>query len=855
VSTLLESLAEAIISAGAEVASDESITRFFTSYGYREGCAMCLALVVGCGPASVNSAFGTNVQRKAMEAVFGRALKPQLILRPDDQNGSAQTVIRSVASSSDSLVPLGYEFRPSALSEGLTSLVARLLRPIWHKPAVVVTEGPCVRRQWSMGTRLTPAKVELLLDEVVIEEISRPLRYLLVLMKENLSPAIKKVPGVPKSMDMEIDSENNEKPPFTQALQYRSQLQAGQSGATAQLSGAETTRITQLIEEKDIHSLFRLLARVVQLLDLITFLRHSYGSTELREVDWGLLHGLTIAQLVQTSEGQDRLEGLLNAVVTSSASDSSISSNLSAQADDLAKMFAEHCYLFFSPGSRYAYFGLRQASRAMMCHPSSSERTNLAGQAAEYFRQAGLHWHSAPLISGRIIHKKGKETYSETALRAIRHGSPLASAVGALIQLGDLASAVEICLAVAANFKSGGGKRAIPSDALGGADAYELGWEKNLYHKRRDPGDVANAGSIDTVGRLPGNSSSSPIVAYGAEVTAQDAVDTCYGLVFHHQSLLLKSTNQYLAMNMVRECAGVVDIEFLSAYFLFLLESDNADMLLKVDSPEVEKWLIDRKDDDLLWRYYSIQGKHRDACEVLFGTASDSTTNTMLSVRIECLSKALNSIKTAFIEEQRTARFGGEASGELVQRIKVVEDHLQVARIQSRILHVVDTQGSSLPPEVTGELLERLRTSLVPVSDLYNNYAAVLELHELCLQIVQVCSSNDVEGIIILWKHIFRKEILPCTTRRDVSYSFLQRFVRDIGHEYEVHRPGIEAGLPVFEDGDWAKRLEGKLVALGKELYGKGADYVFPLDFLLFHLEGKCVVSFVFQCCIFLKVS
>ena len=42
----------------------------------------------------------------------------------------------------------------------------------------------------------------------------------------------------------------------------------------------------------------------------------------------------------------------------------------------------------------------------------------------------------------------------------------------------------------------------------------------------------------------------------------------------------------------------------------------------------------------------------------------------------------------------------------------------------------------------------------------------------------------------------------------------------------------------LFEAGFWLDRLKERLLGLGKELYGRGADYVFPVEFLVAALEG-----------------
>ena len=42
-----------------------------------------------------------------------------------------------------------------------------------------------------------------------------------------------------------------------------------------------------------------------------------------------------------------------------------------------------------------------------------------------------------------------------------------------------------------------------------------------------------------------------------------------------------------------------------------------------------------------------------------------------------------------------------------------------------------------------------------------------------------------------------------------------------------------------FENGEWIPRLRNRVTSLGKELFGKGADYTFPLDLIVRELEGK----------------
>lgn len=831
----LSSLADTLMSAGENAATDPTVTSFFTSYSYKEGCAMCLALAIGCGPASGNSGYSDQVRDRACTAALSRAFYPKLVPQ-SDQSGSGSNVVTSAAVS-DPFVPVGYEFVASEISNGLHALFSRLVRPIWNKPAVVVTEGRSIKSQWSRSIRTTPAKVEVLLNGASLEEILTPLRHLLDLMKRIFSKALRSVPGASHRMDnvMEVDDENGESHLLTRALQYHSHLRSGSGeSSTSHLTAAEAETLARLMEEKNIHSLYRLLSRVVQLLNLVSLLQRAQTLPELKEVDWGLLHGLTIAQLVQTADGQDRLESLLNSLVTASAVDSASSGATSAQADQLANQFADQCYLFFSPGSRSAYLGLRRASEALTYPQGSSHRRSAGKQAADHLRDAAEHWHSAPLITGRILHTKGQETFDQIALRAKQYGSPLATAVEALMRLEDVASVVDVCLLTASNFSEKGqiGLSAVDQIGLSSSNRLGFAWEQNLYHKRRE---TESAGGTSSSRGAASPSSPTQLVAYGAAVTSRDAIDTCYALIFHHLSALLSSGAQSLAFEMAAECAATKDESFLNAFFLHLLENGHADTLLRITSPDLEKWLDARKDFELLWRYFNIQGKHVKAGQVAWERAMNPNLKLQLGERIDWLNRSLGAFKAAL----DGGVYAGQPVDDLKPKVDEVQDILNIAKLQNRILQTITSSGGM---DVGGDMFERIATTLIPVSELYNDFAAALSLFEHCLMILHACRHNQIDTIQSLWKKIICEAILPCATRSDIAHGFLQQFVSDLGEGDKItflHGNQASGSLEVFENGDWAGRLESTIVHLGMELYGTGADYVFPVDYLLAVLEGK----------------
>ncbi len=823
----LHQLANAILSARERVRDDATVSRFFSGFGYKEGCAMCITLAIGCVEVS-----NADLRRLAMDAAFARALAPRLI--PSEEfntsNGSSRSVVST--GTSDPMVPKGFEFKPSALCESLYSTLSRLVRPVWNKPVVVVTEGPLIKRQWSKVALQAPAKVEILLNETTLDEISRPLRNFQSEVRSRLSRAVSSVPGSAQPNSMEIDAMDgwsDDSQFLTRALQYQNQSRTIQNGSATNLSIEEAESIARLIEEKNIHSLYRLLSRVVQLLNLLNLLRRAQVSAELHEVDWGMLHGLTFWQLVGTLEGQDRLESLLNALVTHSAADDSGTKSLTAKADDLVDKLGYQCYLFFSPGSRFAYSGLRKAAQALNCHPESALRRELKQAAKLKLKQAAQHWRSATLVTGHAIHTKEKESYKEIAQRAIQYGSPLAMAVAKLIQLDDVDTAVDVCLSVASNFRRMSGGRDTTGFELHSQTTDQLGWEHNLYHKRPDQVESG-------VGQSTSFKGARHTAAYGTDVSSEDVVATCYALIFYHLSFLLKSPQQLLSRSMLEVCSSSTDSNFLEAFYSYMLESGNEDTLLRIISPHLEEWLRKKEDQDLLWRYFSIQGRQLEAGQELFLRGCAKDTKIPLSTRIEYLSKALSALRIAMKD--------AHGVGEIGHKVDEVDESLQVARIQSQILQAIESNTSDWRSEISEEKIDALKFSLVNVSDLYNDYAVALELYESCLQIRHICRHDDPDATRFLWKHIICKEFLPCATRSDDNCQFLKGWVAEIGRDAEVVplsivNNGGGTSFCVFENGDWIKPVEDKVVALGQQLYGKGRDYVAPPKLLLSYLDGR----------------
>jgi nuclear pore complex protein Nup155 len=827
------------------VAKDAMVKNVFLSYGHAEGCAMCFAL-------ATSSSISSVLRNKAVEAALCYANRPLMKL--------------TGPSAGEGMDPISsYTFQPSSLYEGLVRIFSRLLRPFWYKPAVVVTEGGPIHCKSAYANYYSslPAKVELLLDDLTLGQIRRPLILLQNVMKNTFLPAVQTIPGVSNkeragadAMDVdEVGYSSDDGGLITRAMQHQSR-----ASATAQMMNnplqAQFASIKELqacafrTEDRNMHSLYRLLSRCVQMLNLISCLKHAHEIPALPEVQWGLLHGLTFYQLVSTHEGQERIETLLNALV--SQGEKTFGSGFSTDGDILAETLSHQCYLFFSSASRLTYLGFRSANDALSRPFTSPQRITLSNQAASYLRAASRHWYAPALVAGRLASQNSRQGWEDVAKNAKEAGSPLALAADILMELRNVEGLADVCLICASNF--GGSK--VPCDERKECceDVVQdmLGWERGLYHRP----------STSKIGGADSMSAGAQAIVAGIDVTVSDALNTCHSIIFHHISVLLKDgneSNQRLAEDLVATCAASSDVKFLHSLYEHLLAT-NEQIVLRIDSSSLEDWLLNKKKDiNLLWNYYSFHGRHVLAGDIMWEKAVDTEGKISLDLRIECLTRAANSFSSSLDANHSAFNMRGLVGGGFPrggtsqtleeQRITVetlrlrndqIQEQLDVATIQKRILTTISqSQNSDLEPAK----IDALKFTLVNISDLYNDYACPLNLFDVCLLIFETCRRNDFDTINMLWKSIICEEILPCQTNSDSVVDFLTRLKQGslLEEEAIVYSDGAANDLQPFETGEWIPRLRNRVTTLGKELFGKGADYTFPIDLVVRQLEGTTV--------------
>ncbi len=823
--SLLSNFASALLRA-TKIAEDGTVRNFFLSYGYAEGCAMCFALASSCSSSE-------TLRRKAIKACFCYGRSPEMKLT-GPSNGDGMDPMSS------------FTFHPSSLYEGLLKLMSRLIRPFWYKPAAVVTEGRPIQSKSPYANYYSrlPAKVELLLDDITLDQIRRPMVMLQDLMKS--FRAVKSIPGVSQSdVSDQMDVDDGSAGLITRAMQNQSRASqlTNNASQTNYSSVKERELEAKKIEDRNMHSIYRLLSRTVQVLNLLSCLKQAHSMAALPEVQWGLIHGLTFCQLVTGQEGQQRIETLLNALV--SQGDKTLLNRISQDGDRLAQTLSKECYLFFSSASRLTYLGFKAANDALSRPTSSPQRGLLANKAAAFLRAASRHWYDPTLVAGRT---DSSETRVDLAKRAFDAGSPLARAADVLLKLGQVEGLVDVCLISAANF--GGAK--VPRDntrELEGEIANAvMDWEKGLYHR---PTSGPTGDGVDA------SSSGTQSIVSGMDVTPIDALKTCHGILFYFMSKLLNeggAANQRLAENLVAACASSSDTKFLHSMYEHLLSTNQVETALRINSTSLETWLInEKKDSSLLWRYYSLHGWHFSAGEIMLKKAVNPNEKVPLAQRIDCLTRAANSYQLAtkrnFSSSNMMSMIGGynqrndrlqeqQVSVETLKaNIKGIEEKLDIARIQQRVLTTVDQSHNV---ELESDKVDALRSQLVPVSDLYNEYSCPLNLFDVSLLILNTCNHNNSDIIETLWKSVICEEILPCQTLSAVAISFLTELKQGSTLEGEIimQSGGYGNNLQNFDDGEWIPRLRSRVEALGKELYGKDADYTVPLDLIVQALEG-----------------
>lgn len=272
----------------------------------------------------------------------------------------------------------------------------------------------------------------------------------------------------------------------------------------------------------------------------------------------------------------------------------------------------------------------------------------------------------------------------------------------------------------------------------------------------------------------------------------------CYGLIFSAITQLEDKTQgspntidgQYtLAAKRRSEAYDVInssdDFVFLTCLYDWYTNNGWADRLLDIDSPFVIDYLKrrsqeDRAHADLLWRYYAHHNDYLQAASVQLDLARGFF-DLGLEERIEYLSRARTNAST-----RQIALMDSRQSKQ--QLLREISDLLDVANIQSDLLDRMRSE-----PRLTGErrdgVLQRLNDQILPIDELFNQYADQASYYDICILIYQVADHRNPADIKATWQNLVDQtddQSNALYGRQALSWETVGEKVRELGRRLNI---------------------------------------------------------------------
>ncbi|XP_051175538.1 nuclear pore complex protein Nup154 isoform X2 [Leptopilina boulardi] len=229
-----------------------------------------------------------------------------------------------------------------------------------------------------------------------------------------------------------------------------------------------------------------------------------------------------------------------------------------------------------------------------------------------------------------------------------------------------------------------------------------------------------------------------------------------------------------------------------ASIYLWMIEKGLHGELIALAAPSLEAYLIRVGAPELLWQYYERNKNHAGAAKILDSLASKPGTGVPLTQRVEYLARAVICMRS---DRAGYAPYLGVFLREL-------EDKVEIARIQQQILETIVNQENILDADTVRDARMRLNSSLLDITQLYEDYAEPLQLWECKLSIIHCSGHQDSMLIQGIWTNIIDNELRNATS------------------------PSSEDKLVI---------LLTKIKQLGQDYFG--SPHCFPIDFLLKELE------------------
>ncbi|XP_024941469.1 nuclear pore complex protein Nup154 isoform X2 [Cephus cinctus] len=231
-----------------------------------------------------------------------------------------------------------------------------------------------------------------------------------------------------------------------------------------------------------------------------------------------------------------------------------------------------------------------------------------------------------------------------------------------------------------------------------------------------------------------------------------------------------------------------------ASVYTWMIEKGLHGELIALAALSLKDYLIRTNAPELLWQFYERNKNHADAAKILEALASKDGPDMPLSQRVEYLARAVVCMRSD--QAGYAPRLG--------VFLRELEDKVEVARIQQQILNTICNQQHLYDPMTVRDAKLRLNSSLIPITQLYEEYAEPLQLWECKLAIIHCSGHQDAMLIQGIWTNIIENELKNATA------------------------PSAEDKLVI---------LMSKIKLLGQEY--SGTPHCFPIEFLLKQMEVR----------------
>ncbi|KAG7189622.1 hypothetical protein KM043_017304 [Ampulex compressa] len=231
-----------------------------------------------------------------------------------------------------------------------------------------------------------------------------------------------------------------------------------------------------------------------------------------------------------------------------------------------------------------------------------------------------------------------------------------------------------------------------------------------------------------------------------------------------------------------------------AAVYTWMIERGLHGELVALAAPSLEAYLTRVNAPELLWQFYERNKNHAAAAKILDSLATKVGSDVPLSKRVEYLARAVVCMRS---DQAGYAPYLGIFLREL-------EDKVEVARIQQQILDTICNQQHLFDSMTVRDAKLRLNSSLLDITQLYEEYAEPLQLWECKLAIIYCSGHQDAMLIQGIWTNIINNELRnAATSSADDKMATLMTKIKLLGQEYA------------------------------------GSPHCFPIDFLIKQLEIK----------------